>query len=202
MWCGGWRANAATSAGGRTPARRHPALYALGPRSHCSHQRRNHAKRRRLPAQQDRRRSSGAGRDEAAGLPHRRQADLRCRQGHLFTTFCRVLVEGRAARRWRLRGAPRRTGSLITPVRPSELTESGAGGSSHPSHIPLPCARYSLERVSHLNDENATATYWHASARSSVRGRARGTERPGTDRSAQRVRATLLLCRRSRPPRR
>src|SRR3954471_10473151 len=75
------------------------------------------------------------------GYPMGGKLTVRCRHGHLFTTFWLPGVSFKALRLgwWRYQRCP--VGghwSLITPVRPSELTEAELAEARSRSDIPLP----------------------------------------------------------------
>jgi hypothetical protein len=75
------------------------------------------------------------------GYPMGGKLIVRCRQGHLFTTFWLPGISFKALRLlwWRYQRCP--VGghwSLITPVRPSELTEAQRQEARDYSDIPLP----------------------------------------------------------------
>jgi hypothetical protein len=75
------------------------------------------------------------------GYPMGGKLIVRCRQGHLFTTFWLPGISFKAVRFlwWRYQRCP--VGghwSLITPVRPSELTEAERQEAREVSDIPLP----------------------------------------------------------------
>jgi hypothetical protein len=75
------------------------------------------------------------------GYPIGGKLVVRCRKGHLFTTFWLPGVSLKAVRLgwWRYQRCP--VGghwSLITPVRPSELTDSERQEARSRSDIPLP----------------------------------------------------------------
>jgi hypothetical protein len=75
------------------------------------------------------------------GLPMGGKLIVRCRQGHLFTTFWFPGVSLKALRLgwWRYQRCPvGRHWSLVTPVRPSELTEEERQTAREHSDIPLP----------------------------------------------------------------
>ena len=75
------------------------------------------------------------------GYPMGGKLVVRCRQGHLFTTFWLPGVSFKALRLgwWRYQRCP--VGghwSLVTPVRPSELSEADREEARSRSDIPLP----------------------------------------------------------------
>jgi hypothetical protein len=75
------------------------------------------------------------------GYPMGGKLIVRCRQGHMFTTFWLPGVSFKSLRLgwWRYQRCPvGRHWSLITPVRPTELTEAQRAEARSRSDIPLP----------------------------------------------------------------
>ena len=75
------------------------------------------------------------------GYPIGGKLVVRCRRGHLFTTLWFPGVSFKALRLgwWRYQRCPvGRHWSLITPVRPSELSDSERAEARSRSDIPLP----------------------------------------------------------------
>jgi hypothetical protein len=75
------------------------------------------------------------------GYPMGGKLIVRCRKGHLFTTFWFPGISVKALRLgwWRYQRCPvGRHWSLVIPVRPSELTEAEREEARSRSDIPLP----------------------------------------------------------------